>query len=198
VLDPEMHLFLEALQGRPSLETMPLEAARRAFHLLFKYDIKAEVSSVEDRLISGPQGDIPLRIYQPFGTPFWPTLVFFMGEGGFWAMLRPMMLPCAFCVKRILVIAVDYRLAPEYPYPAAIEDCYAATLWAFKHAESLGGDPNLLAVGGDSAGGNLAAVVTLMAKEQQKPAIDKQLLLYPATDAGSMAPSIFENGQGYF
>lgn len=199
MLDPEMRLFLEALQGRPSLETMPLEAARRAFHLLFKYDIKAEVSSVEDRLISGPQGDIPLRIYQPFGTPFWPTLVFFHGGG--WvlgdvetydATLRLL------CQKGILVIAVDYRLAPEYPYPAAIEDCYAATLWAFKHAESLGGDPNLLAVGGDSAGGNLAAVVTLMAKEQQKPTIDKQLLLYPATDAGSMAPSIFENGQGYF
>jgi acetyl esterase len=199
VLDPEMRVFLEALQGKPSLETMALDAARRAFQLLFKYDTKAEVLSVENRLIPGPQGDIPLRIYQPFGKAPWPVLVYFHGGG--WvlgdietydATMRLL------CQKGILVIAVDYRLAPEHPYPAAIEDCYAAVLWVSEHGESLGGDVSRLAVGGDSAGGNLAAVVTLMAKEQQKPTIDKQLLLYPATDAGSMAPSIFDNGEGYF
>ena len=199
MLDPEMRVFLEALQGKPSLETMALDAARRAFQLLFKYDTKAEVLSVENRLIPGPQGDIPLRIYQPFGKAPWPVLVYFHGGG--WvlgdieahdATMRLL------CQKGILVIAVDYRLAPEHPYPGAIEDGYAAVLWVSEHGESLGGDVSRLAVGGDSAGGNLAAVVTLMAKEQQKPTIDKQLLLYPATDAGSMAPSIFENGQGYF
>jgi len=109
MLDPEMRLFLEALQGKPSLETMPLETARRAFQLLFKYDIKAEVSSVEDRLIRGPQGDISLRIYQPFGKAPWPVLVYFHGGG--WvlgdietydATMRLL------CQKGILVIAVDY------------------------------------------------------------------------------------------
>jgi acetyl esterase len=199
VLDPEMRLFLESLQGKPSLETMTPEAARQAFQFLFKSDTKAEVLSVENRLIPGPQGDIPLRIYQPFSKAPWPVLVYFHGGG--WvlgdiethdATMRLL------CQQGILVIAVDYRLAPEHPYPAALEDCYATVLWVSEHGESLGGDLSRLAVGGDSAGGNIAAVVTLMAKERQKPKIDKQLLIYPATDAGSMAPSLFENGQNYF
>jgi acetyl esterase len=95
------------------------------------------------------------------------------------------------------VVAVDYRLAPEHPFPAAPEDCYAATCWAADHAESLGARSGAITVGGDSAGGNLAAVVCLMAKARGGPHIALQLLIYPVTDHDFTLPSYTENGEGY-
>ena len=96
-----------------------------------------------------------------------------------------------------MVVAVDYRLAPEHPFPAAPEDCYAATCWAADHAESLGARPGPITVGGDSAGGNLAAVVSLLAKARGGPDIALQLLIYPVTDHDFTLPSYRENGEGY-
>jgi acetyl esterase len=96
-----------------------------------------------------------------------------------------------------LVVSVDYRLAPEHPFPAAVDDCEAATAWASDHAAEFGGDPARLAVAGDSAGGNLAAVVTRRARDSGGPPIAFQLLIYPSTDGTRALPSHAENGTGY-
>ena len=97
-----------------------------------------------------------------------------------------------------IVVSVDYRLAPEHPFPAAADDAYHATLWAATNASSFGGDPSRIAVCGDSAGGNLAAVVAQIARDRGKPAICFQLLIYPVTDAACDTPSYSENAEGYF
>ena len=97
-----------------------------------------------------------------------------------------------------IVVSVDYRLAPEHPFPAAVDDAYHAAMWAAANAASFGGDPLRLAVGGDSAGGNLAAVVAQIARDRGKPAIRFQLLIYPVTDAACDTPSYSENADGYF
>lgn len=142
------------------------------------------VFRVEDRSVAGPEADIPIRIYSPTVNSARRTLVYFHGGG--WVIgsiethdgLCRMIANAAGCT----VVSVEYRLAPEHKFPAATEDAYAAVAWAAKHAEALGAAPGRLAVGGDSAGGNLAAVACLMARDRGGPPIDLQLLLYPITD----------------
>jgi acetyl esterase len=95
-------------------------------------------------------------------------------------------------------VSVDYRLAPEYPFPAPLDDCYAATVWVHEHAAELGADPGRLVVAGDSAGGNLAAAVALVARERGGPPITFQILIYPVIDAACATPSFTENAEGYF
>jgi acetyl esterase len=151
-----------------------------------------EVAKVEDVTVAGPAGDIPVRIY----TPGVARGVLVYLHGGGWvigsiethdARVRAIA-NAAGCV----VASVDYRLAPEAKFPAAVEDSYAATLWA---AQKLGSP---LAVGGDSAGGNLAAVVAQMAREKGAPSISAQILIYPVTNHAYDTPSYAENGEGYF
>src|SRR5918996_5297787 len=143
-----------------------------------------EVAKGEDRLIPGPGGDIPVRIYTPAGTGPFPILVWFHGGG--WVVgdldtadpTARHLAVGAGCV----VVSVDYRLAPETKFPGAADDCYAATQWAVQHASEMNGDPGRIAVGGDSAGGNLAAAVSLMARDRRGPPLALQLLVYPVTD----------------
>lgn len=159
------------------------------------------VARVEDRTIPGPAGEIPVRIYSPDATPGTPRPVLAWFHGGGWVIGNldgadpacRMIANAAGCV----VVSVDYRLAPEHKYPAAAEDCLAATDWVSANAGSLGADPTRLAVGGDSAGGNLAAVVTQLAKDMGGPAIKFQLLVYPVTDHGFGTSSYQENAEGY-
>lgn len=142
------------------------------------------VSRVDDRAVAGPEADIPIRIYSPAVNTARRTLVYFHGGG--WVIgsiethdgLCRMIANAAGCT----VVSVEYRLAPEHKFPAATEDAYAAVAWAAKHAAALGAEPGRLAVGGDSAGGNLAAVACLMARDRGGPPIDLQVLLYPITD----------------
>lgn len=201
-LDPQARAFLDqisAMGGLP-LSAMGVEGARQAMELLSTMRAApAPVASAVDRRIPGPGGEIPVRIYTPNGTAPFPLLVYFHGGGWVLGSLETHDGICrelangAGCV----VVSVDYRLAPEHRYPAAAEDCYAATRWAAANAGELGADPKRLAVGGDSAGGNLAAVVPQMARDRGGPPIVFQLLIYPATDSACDAPSQRENADGY-
>ena len=136
-----------------------------------------------DRMIPGPGPNIPVRIYTPAGNGPFPIVVWFHGGG--WVVGD---LDMADATARHLtvgaecvVVSVDYRLAPETKFPGPAEDCYAATQWVAQHAAAINGDAQRIAVGGDSAGGNLAAAVALMARDRRGPELVFQLLVYPVT-----------------
>jgi acetyl esterase len=158
-----------------------------------------EVARVEDRLIPGPGVDIPVRIYTPTGSGPFPTLVWFHGGGwvvGDLETADPTARHLTVGAKCV-VISVDYRLAPETKFPGAADDSYAATVWAVQHATRFNGDPGQIAVGGDSAGGNLAAAVALMARDRSGPSLVFQLLVYPVTAPDFNMPSYRQNAEGY-
>jgi acetyl esterase len=158
-----------------------------------------EVAKVQDLLIPGPGPSIPVRLYTPAGRGPFPILVWFHGGG--WVVGD---LDSADATARHLtvgagcvVLSVDYRLAPETKFPGAAEDCYAATQWAAQHAARFNGDPARIAVGGDSAGGNLAAVVSLMARDRSGPPLVFQLLVYPVTHCDFTTDSYQRCADGY-
>jgi acetyl esterase len=157
------------------------------------------VAWVEDRRIPGPDAEIPVRIYTPEGHGPFPALVWFHGGG--WvvgdletadATARHLTLGAS-CV----VVSVDYRLSPETQFPGPAEDCYAATRWVAQNAASINADPGKIAVGGDSAGGNLAAAISLMARDRGGPPLALQLLVYPVTDRDFSTESYLQNAEGY-
>jgi acetyl esterase len=141
-----------------------------------------------------------VRIYTPDAPSPRPVVAFFHGGGFVICSVETHDGLARRLVNALgaVVVSVEYRLAPEARCPAAAEDCYAATQWVHEHAAELGADPARLMVAGDSAGGNLAAVVSLMAREQGGPPITSQVLVYPVIDAACDAPSYAENGEGYF
>jgi len=202
-VDPQAQTFLDGLAqagARSMAETSP-EEMRTGYSLLAALGLPAaEPPSTEDRLIPGPAGDIPVRIYRPQAEGNHPVVVFFHGGGFVIGGIDTHDPLCQQLSSRVpaVVVSVDYRLAPEHPFPAAAEDCWAATQWVAANASDLGADPARLAVAGDSAGGNLAAVVAIRARDAGGPAVAFQLLIYPTTDATGSHPSIQENGQGYF
>jgi acetyl esterase len=168
---------------------------RRAYLFYPKLSGTSEhVFHIEDRQISGPAGNVTVRVYTPNPTSGLPILVFFHG-GGFVAGNRdaydnPLRSVANRC--ECIVVSVAYRLAPEDKYPAAPDDAYAATKWVAENASKIGGDPRRIAVGGDGAGGNLTAVVTLMARERGAPSLVFQVLIYPSLDFSTMRPSWWE------
>ncbi|MBX5456442.1 MAG: alpha/beta hydrolase [Thermogemmatispora sp.] len=201
-LDPNLRVYLDGLAAMnvPPISALNPQVAREAIAAqLATAQVKEPVARVEDRRIPGPAGEIPIRVYTPAGAGPFPLLVFFHGGG--WVIcnldthdgLCRSLTNGAGCV----VVSVDYRLAPEHKFPAAPEDCYAATRWVAEHAAELNGDAQRLAVGGDSAGGNLTAVVTHLARERGGPPLVFQLLIYPATDFTADTASRRENAQGY-
>ena len=201
-LDPQARALLDrvAARGLPPIWDTPLEEARAMMQTLCRLAGPPEpVANVEDRVILGPSGEIPIRIYTPTGAGPFPLLVFFHGGGFVLGDLDSMDAPCRALANRAgcLVVSVDYRLAPEHQFPTAPEDCYAAVCWVAENAASLNGDPRRIAVGGDSAGGNLAAVVALMARDRGGPPLVFQLLIYPATNHDFTTASYLENAEGY-
>lgn len=204
-LDPLLQSMLEQLGNMPSLESLPVPQARAMLEAMSaNHGEKIPLARVEDRKIPGPAGEIPVRLYTPEAPGPLPILVFYHGGGWVLGSLETHDDLCRALARAVpaLVISVEYRLAPEDPFPAGLEDSYAALVWASENAASIGGDPARLAVGGDSAGGNLGAVVCLLARDRNGPRIAHQLLIYPATDLREvdLRPdnvSLRENSKGY-
>ena len=201
-LDPQMKRILEeaAALGLPAYQDLsPTEARKQMLDLTPPVDPLLTVKRVEDRSIPGPDGEIPIRLYYPSDDPPFAVLVYFHGGGWVIGDLDTHHGVCHALAKTsgCLVVAAKYRLAPEHRYPAAIEDAYAAVNWVAENSDAIQADPDRLAVGGDSAGGHLAAVVSLMARDRNGPHIDLQVLIYPITDCRFDTPSYEENSDGY-
>ena len=206
-LDPDTAAFLEQLGGlAPAAPSIDDEGAVAAFfdglgaasagNLL---EGEAEpVSHVEDRTVPGPDGEIPVRIYRPDGTSL-PLIVFFHGGVfvlGDLDMHDPVLRRLANATPAVIV-SVDYRLAPAHPFPAALDDSFAALAWAAAHATELGADPQRLVVMGDSAGGALAAITAIKARDEGGPDLKLQVLVYPMVDPALTTRSAREFADGY-
>jgi acetyl esterase len=200
LLDPalEAQLRAEGSLNPPRLQDMPLAQA-----LAFLRQPKPpqtpppdETATTEDRRIAGPDGNtIPLRIYRPPGAGPFPALLHFHGGGWVGGGIGNDELRChaTACRAAVIVISVDYRLAPEHKFPAGLEDAYATLLWLHHNARDIGADPNRFGVSGSSAGANLAIGVTFLARDRHGPKIKFQLLAYPVCDTSLSQPSHEEN-----
>lgn len=199
-LTPEYQAMLAQLAAQPGPPMSALAPAegRAMYRMMRPLNPDIAVGSVTDRTIPGPAGAIPVRVYAPPGAGPFPVLVNFHGGGWVIGDLDTADAICRDLCSTVgcIVVSVDYRLAPEHRYPAAVDDCVAATAWVAAHMASINGN-GLLAVGGESAGGNLAAVVAQHARDAGGPHIDFQLLLYPVTDCDLERPSYDANGKGY-
>jgi acetyl esterase len=175
-------------------------ATARAVSAEMRADVDGPaLASVTDRTVPGPDGEVPVRVYRPEGDGPFPTVVFFHGGGWVIGDLESHDLACRHLAREsgCVVVAVDYRRAPEHPYPAAANDAYAATAWVADNPDAVDGTGRL-AVAGDSAGGNLAASVALRARDEDGPAISYQALVYPAVSPHDDWESYVQNAEGYY
>jgi acetyl esterase len=202
-LDPQALEVMNYLTGLdlPPIDRMSPSDARRQYR-----DVRAalrppapDLFEVRDLVAGVTAGAIALRLYRP-AEGVLPALVYFHGGGWVVGDLETHEVVCRQIAMQAhaVVIAVDYRLAPEHPFPAAVEDAWNATTWIAAHAAELGVDPKRLAVGGDSAGGGLAAVVALMARDSSKLRLMLQVLVYPVTDLRAESASYSNYAEGYF
>jgi len=212
----QLDALLSALvaSGRPSSGSLPRADGLRNFTELAQFLAGPPAGPAgEDREIDGPAGPLPVRVYRPepaagapagspvpsgsSGTPGPPAAVFFHGGGWVFGGLDSHDTLCRELVRQsgVILVAVDYRLAPEHPYPAALDDCLAATRWVAEHAAELGADGSRLAVVGDSAGASLAAGVALRARDEGGPDLAFQALAYPALDPAMDTKSYVTNAE---
>jgi acetyl esterase len=201
-LDPQAQAVLEQMAdaGLPPLGSVSVEETRQGMVAATAAGEEPEpVAKVEDRSIPGPVGQIPVRIYTPQGSGPFPVLVYFHGGGWVIGNVDTHDPTCRTLANAAgcVVVSVDYRLAPEHKFPAAVDDCYAATQWVAANAAAINGDSGRIAIGGDSAGGNLTAVVAIEARERGGPPLVFQLLVYPVTDYSFSTPSYRDNADGY-
>ncbi|UMB70305.1 alpha/beta hydrolase [Mycobacterium paraterrae] len=200
-LDPQIAPLIEALDGGfPPVHTMTGAQARATIRERFVPTANPEsVAHIVDDTIPGPGGDIPVRMYRPAGDGL-PLLVYAHGGGFVFCDLDSHDGLCRSIANHVpaVVISVDYRLAPENPWPDAAEDVYAVAKWTAENAEALGGDADRVAVGGDSAGGNLAAVTAVMARDRGGPLLAAQLLIYPVVAADFDTESYRLFGKGFY
>jgi acetyl esterase len=204
-LDPQAANVIDLVvrSGRPPYHQLTPKEARQMFRETRPASTPPapQIGAVRDLLAEGVQA-IPLRVYRPAGVADsrrLPVLVYFHGGGWVIGDLETHDVLCRQLTAEagVSVIAVDYRVAPEHKFPAAVDDAWAATRWIAAHAADLGVDADRLAVGGDSAGGNLAAVVALLARDAGGPRIGLQILLYPVTDLASESQSYADLADGY-
>ncbi len=202
-LDPQAKAFLDQMtaMGGPPLHTLSVPDARALMVALAGMSGTSGVplAKVANRTIPGNGGPIPVRVYTPEGSDPFPLLVYYHGGGWVIGNLDTHDSVCRELAHgtECVVVSVDYRLAPEHRFPAAADDCYTALQWVAAHAAEIGGDPKRIAVAGDSAGGNLACVTALKARDKGAPALVFQLPVYPVTDYSCDTPSYHENATGY-
>jgi acetyl esterase len=205
-LDPQAANVIDLIvkSGRPPYHQLSPKEARQMFRDTRPASTPPapQIGGIREVSVEGPFGPIPLRVYRPAGVTDsrrLPALVFFHGGGWVIGDLETHDVLCRQITAEagVSVISVDYRVAPEHKFPAAVDDAWAATRWVAAHAAELGLDVERLAVGGDSAGGNLAAVVALLARDAGAPRIGLQVLIYPVTDLASESRSYAELADGY-
>jgi acetyl esterase len=203
-LDPQVQGLLDELAalGSPEMDQVTPVAARELMNAgaqLFSGPGDETVTTLDARF-PGPRGDVPIRVYTPPGSADVPPLVLYFHGGG-WVIgnIETHDGTCRDLAadSGAVIVSVDYRLAPEHPFPAAVDDCFAALEWVHAHASELGGDPDRLAVAGDSAGGNLAAVTAMLTRDRHGPPLRFQLLVYPGVAVTEEQASVRENGEGY-
>ncbi len=203
---PEMQAILDVLEeaGGPAVEDTPPSEARANLDARDGdfYSPPPEVARVANRTIPGPAGAIPIRVYSPLGVPSDPApplVVYYHGGGWVVGSLDSHDPECRELANAAgaVVMSVDYRLAPEHKFPAPVDDCWAACQWAAANAAEIGADPSRVAVGGDSAGGNLAAVIAQLAADAGGPRLALQLLIYPVTHAVTDTESYRRYAEGY-
>jgi acetyl esterase len=201
-IDPQVKLILEQMEakGAPPWHTLTPAEARQPIDRRPLTGEPEEVGKVENRTIPGPAGEMPVRIYTPDGQGPFPALVYYHGGGWVIGDLDAVEIICRLLANRAnsVVVSVDYRLAPEHKFPAAVEDAYAAVKWLEENGSSILVDSARVAVGGDSAGATLAAVVALMAKDRGEPSLVYQMLIYPVTHHAYDTESYRENAEGYY
>ncbi|MEY7851292.1 alpha/beta hydrolase [Natrarchaeobius sp. A-rgal3] len=208
-LHPDVQSFLERYESleAPSFdEVSPAEARRMTEELRVTEEPEIELETVENRTIDGPNGEVPIRIYDPEtgdGTtnPDGRPVVIYVHGGGW--VIGSLDTHDGTCRKLAAdsgypVVGVDYRLAPEHPFPAGLLDCYATFEWLAEAASDLGGDPDRVVLAGDSAGGNLATATALLARDRGGPEAAYQLLIYPSTGDVESTDAYEENAEGYF
>lgn len=198
---PQAQAFLDQAAGAPPMHQMPVPAGRAAFDAMAALGGPPEpVEAIEDRTIPGPAGPLPIRIYRPATDARLPVALWFHAGGftvGSLASHDPL---CRTVANRsgCAVIAVDYRLAPEHPFPAALDDAWSALQWVAAHGAELGVDSTRLAVCGDSVGGGLAAITSLLARDARGPALRLQVMVYPDVDWRFTSPSWTTMSRDYF
>jgi len=201
-LDPQARAVLDQIPLLSDEVVLALEPSvlRQAFGAMPGAGGPVEpVARVENRRLPGPAGEIPVRIYAPSQQRGLPALVYFHGGGFVICDLETHDGTCRSLANAIgcIVVSVEYRLAPEHKFPAGPEDCYAATRWVAEKGAEIGVDTSRVCVGGDSAGGNLTAVVALMARDRGGPSLRHQLLIYPVANHDFDTASYLENKEGY-
>ncbi|MGB3204136.1 MAG: alpha/beta hydrolase [Crinalium sp.] len=201
-LDPQAHKFLHQIAhlNLPPLVTAEPIQARELLAQLKAKPLKPElVANIQNRTITS-QVDIPIRIYTPRLDTQLPILIYLHGGGWVLGDLDGVDHICRSLANQAdcIVVSVDYRLAPEHKFPAAVEDAYAVTNWVAKNAGEINGDETRIAIAGDSAGGNIAAAVALMARNLGEPSLVYQVLIYPTTQYGFDTESYQKYGQGDF
>jgi len=200
MLDPQARALIDLMveRGVPAVHTLTPAEARR-YYLERRFFTQPEPPAVGDVQALQTDTGTPLRLYRPTPAAGQPVLVYFHGGGWTIGDLDTHDVLCRqLCLAAgVAVLSVDYRMGPEHRFPAAVDDCVDATRWLRREGAALGLDSTRVAVGGDSAGGNLAAVVALALRDGGEAPLAFQLLIYPATDMRAVAPSHQSNGQGY-
>lgn len=200
-LDPVFAEMLKQMAeaNAPALTELSPEDGRAMYKAMNETMPQVHVTSVSNRQIPVADGEISIRIYQQEMGQMQPCLVYYHGGGWVIGDLDTHDSICRqlACETLNTIVSVDYRLAPEYPFPVPLNDCYDALVWVRDNANELGIDTNRISVGGDSAGGNLSTCVCLKAIEESGPQLVHQLLIYPVTDMDFGTLSYQENGEGY-
>ncbi|MGO4890592.1 alpha/beta hydrolase [Anaerobacillus sp. MEB173] len=203
-LDPQSIVYLEGFNQMPVIQSMEPQTVREMFAQAPPVEVElAPLAKIEDHIISVGQeqdDEITVRIYTPEGQGPFPLFVYYHGGGWVIGDIELADATCRMIANRTgsIVVSVDYRLAPEYKFPVPVQDSYAALQWVEENAEVINGNASNIVVGGDSAGGNLAAVVSMMARDQNGPQIKAQVLIYPVTNLSYDTESYkqFEKGYG--